>query len=601
MDEKQNKIILKSKSGEILWRGTLVVEDESGENICSLNTDYSGQAKDWKSELSFSSTNEDIDILNIDILPIRGMRLKRIFLRLEGGKDAVPPFKSSDTRMLGSRGGTFGENGILRLETDDVTRSFLITILYHPEHKYSLLFGIGGIPEDFSYFQADKQYLTAGFNIDREIIKPEKYSLAFGANADPFKLLDDYGDYMAKFARPSCAPQTGWNSWDYYGAAVSMNSVRDEMAAINTSFLKDKLKYIVLDFGWEQAWGEWNPNSRFPSEYLSIAQEIESAGFVPGIWVAPLQAHIFSLLGRHQQDMLLKSPAGSPITVDQHALLDFTLSEVQDILGKWFTGMREAGFRLFKLDYIYKSYLDAVELYYDNTRGKAGFVRKGLEIIRDAVGDDSHIINCGAPVESALGIADSSRMTTDIHTFWGHIKNNARQLSAKLWQNDKLWRIDPDFAVIRSSETTDDPFPNYIYKKRPLLDGQSYWMAGPEATYSELLVWLTQVYLSAGNLFLSDSLKQLNKKGFDTLIKLFPPLEESARPLDMFVNPIPRFWYAKSGNLLGVFNWEDQETPIIIPAGIHLPSQGIDVWTGEKKSISSSKAMPPRSSWLLRL
>ncbi|MFC1714448.1 hypothetical protein ACFL6S_12335, partial [Candidatus Poribacteria bacterium] len=321
----------------------------------------------------------------------------------------------------------------------------------------------------------------------------------------------------------------------------------------------------------------------------------------PGIWVAPLQAHIFSLLGRHQQDLLIKSSPGSPITVDQQALLDFTLTDVQDILRKWFTGMRDAGFRLFKLDYIYKSYLDAMESYSDNTRGKAGFVRKGLEIIRDAVGDDSHILNCGAPVESALGIGDSSRATIDIHTFWGHIKSNASQLSARLWQNGKLWRIDPDFAVIRSSETTDDPLPNYIYSRRPLVEGQSYWMAGPEATYSELLVWLTQIYLSAGNMFLSDSLAQLNRKGFDTLAKLFPPQEESARPLDMFVNSTPRFWYAQSDNLLGVFNWKDQEAPIAIPSGIDLPSQGVDIWTGEEKAVSNSETMPPRSAWLLKL
>ncbi|MFC1719110.1 hypothetical protein ACFL6S_35990 [Candidatus Poribacteria bacterium] len=274
IDDKQNKLVLKSKSGKTLWRGTLMIEDESGESVCSLSADYSEQTDRWKAKLSFSSSNGELDVLNINILPIDGKKLKRILLRLEGGKDGIPSLNSSDTRMLGSRGGTFGEDGVLSLGTGDVTKSSLATILHHPEREYSLLFGIGGISEDFAFFHTDEQFLTAGFDINRVIQKQETYCLAFGANTDPFGLLDNYGDYLAKFARPSIAAQTGWNSWDYYGAAVSMKSVREEMAAISASPLKGKLKYIVLDMGWEQAWGEWTPNSRFPREYRSIAQDI---------------------------------------------------------------------------------------------------------------------------------------------------------------------------------------------------------------------------------------------------------------------------------------------------------------------------------------
>ena len=227
-----------------------------------------------------------------------------------------------------------------------------------------------------------------------------------------------YGD-LSQWSSPAGPVPTWWNSWDYYGGAIALADVRREMAAINASPLRGKLKYLTLDMGWEQAWGEWVPNGRFPQTYRALAEEIEAAGFVPGVWLAPLQAHTYSRLGRHRQDLLVPGADGYPVTVGQHALLDFTLPEVHDILREWFGGLRAAGFRLFKLDYIYADYLAVMNHCADRTRGKAGIIRQGLEVIREAVGPESHILNCGAPVECALGLADSARVTTDIHTFWG--------------------------------------------------------------------------------------------------------------------------------------------------------------------------------------
>jgi hypothetical protein len=54
-------------------------------------------------------------------------------------------------------------------------------------------------------------------------------------------------------------------------------------------------------------------------------------------------------------------------------------------------------------------------------------------------------------------------------------------------------------------------------------------------------------------------------------------------------------------HLLGVFNWSDHEVPIVIPPGIDLPSQGIDVWSGEKHTISESTCITPHSAWLLEI
>ncbi len=594
-------VSFRSPAGATLWQAQLLVEDEEGQHTATLAADGHATAGPWQVRLETLPGAAGLDVLSLTVAPVPGRRLDRVLLAVAGNTDAVAPLDCADTRMLALQSGLAHPEGVIRLGGEPVS-SALATVLVAPARP-ALLFGLGGISEDFTTLHVENGTLTAGFRVERELRRPETYALAFGAAEDPLALLERYGDHLAQWARPAGPVPTGWNSWDYYGGAIALADVRREMAAINASPLRGKLKYLTLDMGWEQAWGEWVPNGRFPQTYRALAEEIEAAGFVPGVWLAPLQAHTYSRLGRHRQDLLVPGADGYPVTVGQHALLDFTLPEVHDILREWFGGLRAAGFRLFKLDYIYADYLAVMNHCADRTRGKAGIIRQGLEVIREAVGPESHILNCGAPVECALGLADSARVTTDIHTFWGHVKHNARQLSARLWQNGRLWRIDPDFAIIRCADTSGDPFPNPIYQRRPLVAGQGHWMAGPEASYPELCAWLTQVTLSGGNLFLSDSIARLNDTGITTLAKLFPPRSRAARPLDLFQSEIPRFWLSQgeTGAYLGVFNWEDEAAPIVVPPGLDVPPEGVDLWSGQPVTVAESTLMPPRSAYLLRV
>ncbi|MFH1571230.1 MAG: hypothetical protein ABIL09_24795 [Gemmatimonadota bacterium] len=602
VESKGAAIVARDLSGRFRWRAALVVEDEARAHPARIGGDGQGQAGPWSLGLETASLPGGLDRLAVRVRPAADRRLRRVYLRIAGGADGVPRLHAPRTRILSFRQGSLGEDGVAALAPGETVESFLAVMVWGGPGREALLFGSGGPAEDFARFRIDGDHLTAGFEPERIPAGEVVHALVFGAG-EALAVLDAYGKHLAGFARPTAPALTGWNSWDYYGGALSMEDVRREMAAINASPLKGKLGHLVLDMGWEQLWGEWSPNSRFPRKPRKIAAEIEAAGFVPGIWLAPLQAHVYSQLGRYRQDLFVPGESGSPVVVDRHALLDFTLPDVQEHLVRLCGRLREAGFRLFKIDYIYQSYLDRMGQHSDRSRGKAGFVRCGLEAIRQAIGGDAHLLNCGGPVESALGLADSSRVTVDIHTFWGHVKFNARQLSARLWQNGRLWRIDPDFAIIRSRATTRDPYPNPVYHRRPLVEGQGHWMAGPEAAFEELRVWLTQVYLAAGNTFVSDSIARLNRRGLAALGRVLPPLPESARPLDLFQSSIPRFWLARGQrrHLLGVFNWEDREEELGAPPGVDLPDRGVDVWTGDKVRLRESLLLAPRSALLLRV
>jgi len=586
----------------LLWRAEVLLEDDRGCHSYRGTTrdPLRGRAGAWPVSLDLT-TAEGWAVVRLRVAPAVGRTLKRVSLRLPSESGRVPALTSPKTRALGTPEGPFSEKGAVSLGGGrTITSRFLVVVA---GESGALLVGVGAPSEDFSHFRIAEGVLEAGYEPDRELACETEYALALGVGDGPLDLLDAYGGYLSRFARPRRPSIVGWNSWDYYGAAVTMEDLRQEMAAIKASPLGAKLTHFVVDMGWWTDWGDVQPNRRFPATFRAIAQEIGEAGFVPGIWHAPLQCSPWTHLGRHRQDLLVRDAQGSPVLSGGQGLLDWSQPEVLGILHDQFASMRKAGFRYFKLDYIYADAVQQMRHLADRSAGPLGVIRKGLRTIRDAVGEDAYILNCGAARECSMGVTDGSRICTDIHTFWSHIWNDAQEIACHLWEGGRLWNIDPDFAVVRSAATSRDPFPNYLYERRPWTERSQFWMAGPEASFEELKVWLTVTHLCGGDLFLADSIARLNHTGISALGKLFPRLEHAARPLDLFLNSPPRFWLAQDDRRarLGVFNWEDAPAAIAAPAHLDLPTEGVDVWTGQRIRVDPKTEMPPRSAYLLRV
>lgn len=591
-------------TGALRWRAELVVEDAGGQHVFAATErthELAGSAGGWHVSLELRE-RAPFDIVEVAVAPRARASLGRVFLRLPGGKGRIPCLSTSRTRMLALPEGPFTEKGVVSLggRSEPLVSRFL-TVLHDERSRTAILAGVAGLADDFSSFRVDGKVLEAGFLVGRPLHRQERYLLAIGVAEEPLELLAGYGALLHPLGRHRSAPVAGWNSWDYYGASVSMDDIRAEMAAIGASPLAKDLTHIVVDMGWWSDWGDNTPNRRFPASFRAIAREIEHAGFVPGIWHAPLLASPWSRTGRHRQDLFVQTPEGGPAMAGEQAVLDWTQPEVLEMLQRLFRSLRRAGFRYFKLDYIYPEAVRQPGRRGDETAGPLAIIRRGLQVIREAIGEDSYLLNCGAPPECAVGLADGSRISTDIHCFWSHIWNNSRTIACRLWEQGRLWNVDPDFALVRSPQTSDDPFPQYIYRRRPWKDRQDFWMAGPEATFDELKVWLTVVHMAGGDMMLSDSIARLNSTGLSALQKLLPRVRESARPLDLFLNPLPRFWWAESnrGARLAVFNWEDEPCPVVVPRAISIPSHGRDLWTGRRIALSEATLMPARSAYLL--
>lgn len=459
----------------------------------------------------------------------------------------------------------------------------------------ALLVGIGGFTPDFPRIAVGSGSVEVSFAPERELEAPLELSLVVGESADAHALLEAYGDILARGGRRVGEIPTGWNSWDYYQAAMTMEDLRQELQAIRKSPLNGRLKYFCLDMGWEEAWGDWRPNRSFP-ELKQIAQEIRAAGMEPGIWLSPLQMRTTLPVARHNREMFCRDRNGQLVITGGQLLLDPTHPWTREWLSGLGRGLREAGFTLFKIDYLYRDYLNMMDQMHAPV-GKAAAARLFLEIIREAIGDDAHLLACGAGLPAGLGLADSARISTDIHNFWGHVRNSAMQLAMNYWLSGRVWVNDPDFALIRCAETTDAPYLNVPYTSRPYVSPEDFWMAGEEATLAELKTWLALVHLCGGSLFAADSIARLNALGLGMLEKLLAEPTSPARPVDLFEHNPPRVWL--SPDRLGIINFEDEAAEVTLPPG--LPEVAEDFWTRASVPLGERVMLQAHESLLVKL
>ena len=89
-------------------------------------------------------------------------------------------------------------------------------------------------------------------------------------------LQDNVKDYPIsnEFENP-----VGWSTWDYYATSATEDDVIKNVDFIaNNAELKDKIKYIAIDDGWEQREGDWVSGMRYPNGLKHTVDYIKSKG-----------------------------------------------------------------------------------------------------------------------------------------------------------------------------------------------------------------------------------------------------------------------------------------------------------------------------------
>ncbi len=120
------------------------------------------------------------------------------------------------------------------------------------------------------------------------------------------------------------------------------------------------LGLFQIDDGFEARVGDWHEaNAKFPGGVAQWADRVRSAGFQPGIWLAPFLAHPGARLIRSHPDWLLRTRRGLPVNAgfgwnSFARALDVTHPEVINFVrGLVRTATVEWGYEYLKLDFLY--------------------------------------------------------------------------------------------------------------------------------------------------------------------------------------------------------------------------------------------------------
>lgn len=269
-------------------------------------------------------------------------------------------------------------------------------------------------------------------------------------------------------ARPGRPQPLGWCSWYQYFTKVTAAEIEAnlELAA------RHGLELVQIDDGWQPSIGEWRGTAdRFGGSMASLADKIRGRGLSAGVWTAPFLALEGSPLALARPEWILRDEQGRPRRVMHHGdwggwvwALDTSRDDVLEHLGGQFRELRSLGFDYFKIDFLYAAAMPGQRSGQPMARHEA--LRRGLEAIRDAIGEDAYLLGCGCPLGAAVGIVDACRVSEDVAPFWAprlHFPswpecsvataNAVEQSLRRAPLHRRFFSADPDCALLRPSDT----------------------------------------------------------------------------------------------------------------------------------------------------
>ncbi len=279
---------------------------------------------------------------------------------------------------------------------------------------------------------------------------------------DPAALHGAWAEAVAEQVPPrplGAAPPTGWATWYQFYSEVTEAEVRENLAiasAINRDPTLASLEVFQLDDGWQEAWGIWTAGEDFPSGMAALAAEIQAAGMVPGLWMAPFYVHRDSDTFRDNPDWWVRDEQGEVIAftnlgTGDYAIIDASHPQAGPWMARQVAERVAEGWTYLKLDFLYAGAQEGQR--YQELTGTQAY-RLGMELLREAAGE-SWVLACGAPLLPSVGWVEQYRTGADIafeispdpdpaYLRWQVHNTLARGFSNGLW-----WWIDPDQLILR--------------------------------------------------------------------------------------------------------------------------------------------------------
>jgi alpha-galactosidase len=382
--------------------------------------------------------------------------------------------------------------------------------------------------------------------------------------------LESYGDLIRRLhhARVSAPTPIGWWSWTAYYFGLNEATALDNANVLASHLKEYGYKFFHMDEGYQYARGEYStPNAtHFPHGVKSLEDQVRGLGLIPGIWTSPFQVSERSSVYRDHKNWLVHNAKGRPIYAgfvsennetreksDRLYVLDATNPAAQQYLRKTYTVLvRDWGIRYIKLDFMEDS---AIEGYYylPNTTALQA-QRIGLQIIRDAVGEDVLLDKDGSTMLNPVGLVDTGRISVDTgHTF-SATKEAAPGIAARYYMNRNFYISDPDAFTV-STQTV----------------AEQKWHGGKTPlTMDEAMTSIALSAVSGGMYEIGDDLPTLfSDESRMALLKNRTLIDmarwgHASKPIDLMTyareDLMPSVFLLKESarqSILTVFNWTD--------------------------------------------
>jgi len=279
--------------------------------------------------------------------------------------------------------------------------------------------------------------------------------LMFQAGPNYHDQLLAYGDAIRRLhhARVSSETPIGWWSWTVYYGAINEGEV-----LANGDWQAEHLKslgykYFQIDEGYQYARGEFaTPNAtQFPDGLRFVGHHLTGEGLTFGIWTAPFEVTTRAWIYEHRKDWLVHNAKGEPIPIgdvwdqktDTLYALDTTHPGAQEYMRNTYrTLVREWGVRFIKLDFMDTTAIEGYHYRPNTTALEAQ--RIGLQIIRDAVGDEVILDKDGSPMLNPVGLVDTGRISADTGHSFERTRNAASGIAARFYMHRNFFVNDPD-------------------------------------------------------------------------------------------------------------------------------------------------------------
>jgi len=355
-------------------------------------------------------------------------------------------------------------------------------------------------------------------------------------------------------------------SWYFYGREFLPEDLDENLEILKRRPMP--FDVFIIDNGWMDAFGDWNPNHKWPGGMAEAAEKIRSAGMIPGIWTAPFALMPKSRMAKEHPELIARRADGEPMTFGYVEgdcfVVDTTHPYAEQYFHEYFGKLESWGFSFHKLDFV-RAVTIGQPVFHDPHCTRAEAYRRGLELIRRSVGPDSYLQSCGGLMGSAnIGVADSIRLGADSLGAWEHYSGHRRggtlvQIKQSLVRNymSRLIPGDPDSLMLRRRT---EPFRIHQAAKHNFLSDGKF-------TDEEAFSLVVRQYLVGGCTNVSERLAELPEDRRALLRHIIPAFGPPARILDLERENCPTLaltriepncaalgvWYT-----LAVCNWDDE-------------------------------------------